>query len=88
MIMNTSAAYLQLHTCISLSSNGQKLVSNSPGHSYCSPLLLDAINFVNVTTQDSWSAVHLVNTEPLPAVQRAFGKQIYTDPQSQVSIYT
>jgi hypothetical protein len=51
MIMNTSAVYLQLRTCISLSSNCQTFVSNSLGHSYCWLLLLDAINFVNITTQ-------------------------------------
>jgi hypothetical protein len=49
-------------------------VSNSPGHSCCSPLPLDAIN--------------LVNTEPLTAEQRASGKRIYTDPHSRISIYT
>jgi hypothetical protein len=52
MIMNTIIAYLNLHTCVSLSSNCQKSVSNSPGYIYCSPLPLDTINFVNVTTQN------------------------------------
>jgi len=51
MIMNTSAAYIEFHTCISLPSNCQTFVSNSPGHGYSSLLPLDAIKFINVTTQ-------------------------------------
>jgi len=51
--MNTFAAYLVLHTCISLSSNCQKFVSNSPCHIYCSLLPLDVISFVSVTTQNT-----------------------------------
>ena len=47
MIMNTVTAYLQLLTCISLSSNCQKFVPNSPGHIYCLPLPLDATNFMS-----------------------------------------
>ena len=52
-IMTAIAAYLVLHTCISVSSNCQKFVSNSPIHVYCSLLPLDAISFVNVTTQNT-----------------------------------
>jgi hypothetical protein len=53
MIMNTSAVYLELHTCISLLNNCQRFVPNSPGHTgtYSSLLPLDAINFINITTQ-------------------------------------
>ena len=51
MIMNASAAYLELHTCISLPSNWQMFVTNSRGHSYSSLLQLDDINFINITTQ-------------------------------------
>ena len=51
MIMNTGAAYLELHTYISVYSKCQKFVSYSPGHSYCTLLPLDAIQFVNVTSQ-------------------------------------
>ena len=49
--MNTSAAHLQLHTCISLSSNCQEFVTVSSRLTYCSPLPLDAMNFVNITIQ-------------------------------------
>ena len=31
--------------------------------------------------------MHLVNTEPVTAVQRVIGKRLYTDPASRVSIY-
>ena len=31
--------------------------------------------------------MHLVNTEPVTAVQRVIGKRLYTDPASSVSIY-
>jgi hypothetical protein len=74
MILETSTAYSELHTYISLPSNCQTFVSNSPAHSCCSPLPLDAVN--------------LVNTEPLTAEQRASGKRIYTDQHSRISIYT
>ena len=51
IIMNTNAAYIELHTCISLPSNSQTFVSNSPEHSYSLLLPLDAISFINITTQ-------------------------------------
>jgi len=51
MIMNASAAYLELHTFISLPSNWQTFVANSRGHSHSSLLQLDDINFLNITTQ-------------------------------------
>ena len=87
-IMNTRAAYLVLHTCISLSSNCQQFVSNSPYHSYCSLLPLDAIHFVNITAQNTAGLlyVHLMNTQPLTAAHHASDKQLYTDPDSRLSI--
>ena len=73
--MNTSAAHLELHTCISLSSNCQEFVTNSSRLTYCSPLPLDAMNFFKYYhTEESLSAVHLVNTAPSTAVLHAFGK--------------
>ena len=48
MIMNKSAAYLELHTCISPSSNCQEFVSKSRGHSYFLPLPLDAISILTL----------------------------------------
>ena len=50
--MNTSAAHLELHTCIGLSSNCQEFVTDSSRLTYCSPLPLDATNFVNITIQN------------------------------------
>ena len=73
--------YLQIHTCISLFSNCQKFFK------FTGPLLLlpPAARWhwfcKYYHTEDSWPCVRLVNTEPLPVVQRAFSKGFYIYPK-------
>ena len=49
---HTIAAYLELHNCISQSSNCQKFLSYSPSHIYCLLLPIHANMFVNIITQN------------------------------------